>query len=321
MDNAEDAGFKCLQAPLPLKPMRVNSILAMLLLTALSLSGCLGFGDEPADDKHTDECDASDDHEACHAGETPGGNVTPNPPVDGNVTPEIPNSPPVPVLTMTDAEGNVLTNMSYIMVGSNITFSPADTSDADGLETISLGGLFVQDAANTRGRSTNLITDGVLSTANFTFEKEGPVVAVLSVLDAAGASAAVSQVTYVNALQSSSGTFDAAAPTGVSATDCHGLSANAQETTLVDNLYSQKITFSTVAGARWIEATSSAASVKIAICDPDGNNISPSGQSVSTDAFEVPSGVKYYVFAVNTGSAGAAYSVDVVVHWEPKPVA
>ncbi len=298
--------------------MRVNSILAMLLLSALALSGCLGFGDEPADENHGDDCDEAEDHDACHANLD--GNVTVDPGTD-NETVETPNSPPVPVLTLTDAEGNVLTNMSYIMAGSNITFSPNGTFDADGNETISLGGLFVQDAANVRGRSTNLITDGILSTTNFTFEKEGPVVAVLSVLDAQGASAATSVVTYVNALQTSSDSFDGNAPAGVSANDCHGATAGVQETTLVDNLYSRKVTFSTTNGSRWIEAKSSSSSVEIAICDPEGNALSGEGQQVSTEEFAVPGSVKYYVFAVNTGNPGASFSIDVIVHWEPKPVA
>ncbi len=298
--------------------MRVNSILAMLLLSALSLSGCLGFGDEPADAGHADECDASDDHEACHAGDD--GNGTADPVVDDNATVEIPNSPPVPMLTMTDSAGNNLTNMSFIMAGTNITFSPNGTTDADGLNTISLGGLFVQDRGNVRGRSASLVTDGVLMTAEFEFLKEGPVLAVLSVLDAAGASAAVVVSTYVNALQSSSNTFDGAAQSGVNADSCKGLSASTgSETTLIDQIYSQKMKFETLNGSRWIEAKSDKTNVEIAICTPDGDNLSGRGQTVSTDEFAVPNSVEYYVFAVNKGSPGNSVNVDIIVHWEPKP--
>lgn len=291
--------------------MRVSTVLAILMMVSMTMSGCLGFGGDD-EEEHTDECHEAEDHDACHAGEN-GGNGENGGTGNETTVNATPNAPPVANLTMYDMAGNMLNESSYIMAGDTIRFSANGSFDPE--DALDLAALTVVDGDD-NVRTVNIVP-GEDVTMNFT--AEGRVLAALRLLDAEGESGVVAMITYVNLLQTETGETTGAAPAGQNANNCAGPTTGTTGGTLVDQQFSAALTFSTRNGTRWISA-STTANVEIAICDPSGERISNTGKDVSTEELEISPGVDYYVYVVNK-SPNSSFSVDIIVHWEPKPAA
>lgn len=282
--------------------------MALMALSLASLSGCLGFGgDEESNDDHDDACEGLEGaaHDECH--DDGNGNQT------GNHT-DVPNVAPQASLALFDAGGNALGPQNAVVVGQNITFSANGSMDPDG--NISLAALTVTDGNGTR--TVSMLQDGALVAVNLTIEKEGPVTAVLRVLDEHGDGAVAANFTYANEVQVKSDVEPTPAPaTGVGA--CEGPSGSNADSPLVDNYYSSAPTFKTVNGTQWISAKVISGGVDITICDPEKKAVSDTGKDVSTPQGQYPPGVNYYVFVVNRGSTDEEWTVEWISHWEPKP--
>lgn len=290
--------------------MRGKILLAVTLLGLTGLSGCLGFGEETSDDDHGDHCEGleGDAHDECHDDPDPTHN-------DGNDTNSTPNAPPVAMLTMTDPDGNVLTNGSAIRAGQNVTFSANGSADPDG--DLELVALTVLDKNGSR--TVSLLQGGQLVDATMLFETNGFMVATLRVLDNDGDAAAASDYAWVNIVQVKEGSLDVIAPSaGVG--DCEGPGGGEPlGSPIIDQPYSASEGFGAFNGTRWISAKATG-DVVITICDPEGNKISEGGaaEEVSTPEGDYPARVDYSVFVKATGP-GAEYTIEIISHWEPKP--
>lgn len=302
--------------------MRANHFLMLLAVSLTGLSGCLGFGDDdgPADE----QCPADDHHDgnatADHTHDCPGedtedalGNQT-----DGNVT-DVPNELPVANLTMTSGDGAMVNNTTFVFVGSNITFSAEGSADPDG--GIDLIGLTVRDRNSTR--TAQLYQDGAFVDATFTFEHEGAVNVTLRVLDDHGEATVLETATFVNRVQATSvdisGGGGASAP-GADADDCES-PTSAPGGTAPGDITGKPAGFQVAAGAQWIEATLTGGSGEIAICSPEGTALSGSDSSyvVTDEGVELPPSISYYVMVLSGSMPDQTYTLDIVVHHEPRP--
>jgi hypothetical protein len=295
--------------------MRVSTLLAMLLLSTMTLSGCFGSDDAPA---HDDECEDAEDHDACHddgTGNGDGDHMDGNETV-GNATP---NMPPVAFIQMTGPDGQALNGSNAVMTGETITFTFNGTADEDG--TLDLAALtIIQDGDVT---TTNVDLAGSFE-INFTVD--GPLVATLRVLDDQGAAGLAVATTYVNLKQMLSESIWGGDPGAVDASDCEGPGQGAGAGSVAEQNAMVAMTFNTRNNTRWIEATTTSSNVDIAICRPDRTAMTEEGTTVMSEEEDIAPGVNYYVFAVSrsargTPPAGEAIDVEVIVHWEPKPAA
>jgi len=302
--------------------MRANTLLLMLILAIVPLSGCLGFGgDDDKEDTHADDCDGltGAEHDACH---DEAGNMTATSTGTGSqsntTTSETPNVRPTAVLTLTDDAGNVLGNTSYILPGQNITFSAEGSEDPDG--TIDLIGLTVKD--NNGTRNAQLLVDGAFVPAKFQFNHVGTIQVSISVLDNRGERTELATTAYVDSQATGSGSavlFDPLS-SGCSAGPDSG-------TPLIDEMFFAKETFQVSAGATWISVVSTGTS-SVAICAPDGTELASGDASAETDqqAGGFASGVDYFLAlhpsAPGSGAPeGTPMTYEVIVHYEEKPAA
>lgn len=288
------------------------TFLALVALMSVSLSGCLGFGDDADEDDHGDDHDHCDPSDAANytAEECPGH----QPPADQNETPEpeVPNQLPDAVLNMTGPDGP-LNGTSYVLPGANVTFSAAASSDPDG--QVALVGLTVTDANGTR--TAQLFQDGAFVDATFSFTSVGPVNVTVRVLDDEGEGVIRVASFAVNDLITKTESFSAAAPTG-SADACEAPSGTPP---LVTNNFAARSTFSVQRGAQWIEAAVTGGSAQIAICSPEGEAMSGAGTEVETEDdgnSTLPVNAQYYVMVLSKGATGGEVTIDVLVHYEPK---
>lgn len=297
--------------------MRTVTLLAMMALMTVSLSGCLGFGDDdPKDeDEHGDDHDHCDGSDALNhsAEECPDDDQDGD---DGNETeePPAPNELPTAVLTMTGPDG-VLNATSHVLPGANVTFSAAGSSDPDG--EVALAGLTVTDSNGTR--TAQLFQDGAFANATFQFGSVGPVNVTIRVLDDDGEGVIRVGSFAVNDLVQKTEEFTTPAPTG-SADDCEP-PASGTVPPLATNNFAAKSTFSVQRGAQWIEATVTSGDASIAICSPDGEALSGAGSdSVATEDdtnSTLAVNAQYYVMVLAGGSGGEV-GIDILVHYEPK---
>lgn len=306
------------QNSLLIEPMRVSTLLAMLLLATMTLSGCFGSDDEPA--THADECDDVADHDACHGGDNmAGGNNMTGNVTTGNATP---NVPPVAMMQMMSQDGRALNGTNAILSGELVNFTFNGSMDPDGV--LELAALTIIDGNASSPRTINIELG---STVTVNFDDEGPVTAILRLLDDEGAAGVAASTTFVNSVQRVSANIWAAEPSDtVSADDCEG-PGGAEGFPLVEQNAMTGLSFNTKNNTRWIEATVAVGTIDIAICAPDKSALTgESDDTVSTDEFDVAPGVSYYVFAIARESHGTPdepgeIAVDVIVHWEPKPAA
>ncbi len=288
--------------------MRVNTLLAMLMLAFVALSGCTDDGDAG----HDDECADAEDHDACHSGNDDGngdGNETDLP--DDNET-AVPNMIPKVMLTAS-ADGIMLNESTYVVAGTMVTFSANGTEDVDGV--IDIAALTVIDRNQSRtvellpGESVTMLADTA-----------GPLLASYRVLDEDGGSNATTVLTYVNEVQVLTGSEDAGAPSGVTVTNCEGPTSG--QGTLLDDAYSTQEGIQLKNGTKWVEAWVVGGSVDIAICDGDQNNIGTNGGAKHrwSDEFDVPNSVNHYVYVVCKSASGCgSWEVHVINHWEGQP--
>lgn len=309
--------------------MRANHLVMLLAVSLVGFSGCLGFGDDgggadddcPADDHAHDNGNATEEHGHDCPAQTDGGTEDPlGNQTDLNGT-DVPNELPVASLNMSTDDGAIVNATSFVFVGTNITFSAEGSTDPDG--TIDLVGLTVRDSNSTR--TAQLFQDGAFAPATFLFEHEGTVNVTLRVLDDRGEATVIETATFVNRVQGGTQNIQLAGGTasGASADDCESPSSTPSNTLTADAT-SKPFGFQVAAGAQWIEATLTAGSGEIAICSPDGDDLSDAGSdTVMTreDVVDLPPGIDYYVFVLSGSSPNADYTVEIVVHHEPRPAA
>lgn len=294
--------------------MRAWTFLALMALMSMSLSGCLGFGDDDKSDDgdhgEHDHCDPEDlvnyTAEEC----------VDDPPVDdgnGTVDPPTVNQLPNATLAMTGPDG-ILNATSYVQPGANVTFSAANSTDSDG--EIALAGLTVTDSNGTR--TAQLFADGAFTDVTLQFNNVGPVNVTLRVLDDQGEGVIRVASFAVNEHVLKVEDYDGPAPTG-SADACEAPGASSNVPPLVTNSYSSRSSFGVQTGAQWIEATVVSGSAEIAICAPDGTALSEAGTAVQTmddTNSTLPVNAQYYIMVL-AGSAGSV-TIDILVHYEPK---
>ncbi len=304
--------------------MRAVTFLALVGLMTVSLSGCLGFGD---DTKKDDQEEEHGEHDHCDQSDVLNYSVeecTEMPDLeDGNTTnePVVPNQLPVANLTLTTDDGMVLNATSYITPGMNITFSAMGSTDPDGV--VSLVGLTVVDSNGTR--TAQLFENGAFVNATMRFDSVGPVNITVRVLDDDGEGVIRSATAAVNDLTTDSIEFDSNAPTG-SADTCQAPGASSGAPPLITNAYSAKSSFSVQKGAQWISAKVTSGSGEIAICTPGdpGTKLSDAGTDVSSEDdtnSTMPVNAQYYIMVLKKGSGPGPVGIEVMVHYEAKPAA
>lgn len=234
------------------------------------------------------------------------------PPVGNDTSePGAPNELPVPALTMTDGDGNVLGPNSFITPGMNITFSAVGSSDPDG--TIDLIGLTVADTNSTR--NTQLLQGGNFVDAIYVFDHVGPVNVTLRVLDDRGEGTVLNAMAYVNAQFSASGNI----PQNFALDDASSCSPPDDSTgqTLTNDLHWHEVGFSVNAGAKWISADVTGTH-DLALCDKSGSLIvAGEAPMIASEEGVYAPGVGYYLVITGSGD----YDATVTVHYEPKPAA
>jgi hypothetical protein len=243
-----------------------------------------------------------------------------------NSTSLAPNVLPILKLNVTDAGGNATL---VTLKGGNLTFSAAGSSDPDG--TISAIAITVKDSNQTRTRSLYDATTKKFTSAKFVFDRAGPVnVSVAMVDDRAGFTTNVSHV-YINEKfhieapldpdpQVANDACEGARPT-------FGTAGQEGSGPVVDSRYFKSATFTVSGVAQYIEATPTKA--KVTICDPEYAPISDAKQTTTVlsnnaEPLPPPLGAKAYsvgMYLASPGAPGTATSVDVTVHYDPRPAA
>ncbi len=284
--------------------MRLSALPVIMSLLAISLSGCFG-DDEAPPQEPVETCSEQDilneTNEACYE------------------PPALPNVLPDAVLTMTDADGRALDASTFVLVGSNITFSAAGSSDPDG--SIAAVGLSIADGSGER--TAQLYANGTFVDVTLPFDTAGPVNVTISVLDNAGEGVIRKAMTAVNEVFSATLSFEGPAPSG-SADACEAPGASSGVPGLVTNNYALKSMVSVGKGAHWISATIADGSGEIAICAPGdpGTALSDAGTDVDTADEEnatLEVGAQYYIMVLSKSNSGGDVTIETMVHFETKP--
>ena len=290
--------------------MRVNTILLMLTLALVPLSGCLGFGDED-EDSHGDECDHLEgaDHDDCH--DDPGhggGNGNQTNGGNGNNT-SAPNVLPNGMLTMTAEDGTVLDASTAILPGQTIQFSAQGSEDPDG--SIDLIGLTVKDTNSTR--TVQLLVDGEFQDAILKFDAVGVINITMRVLDDRGEGVVVMQEAYVNAVDEGTAEVTLYDPLAGGCTP----SLHTDQASVIGQQFYHKKNFVVPANAAWFSVTATGTDA-VSICDPEGNEIGEGDGSTAQG--EWPTATDYYV-ALHPSGPNQEVAWTITVHFEDKPAA
>lgn len=273
-------------------------------LLAISLSGCFGDDETPTPEP-VETCSEEDKLNATN--------------VACYEAPPLPNQLPNATLTMTDDTGRVLDASTFILAGSNITFSALGSSDPDG--TIAAVGLSIKDGSGER--TAQLFANGTFVNVTLAFDAAGPVNVTVSVLDNAGEGVIRTARTAVNEILLDTLTFEGPAPSG-SADACEAPGASSGVPGLVTNNYALKSLFSVPVQSQWISAKITDGSGEIAICSPGdpGTALSEAGTDVATadeaNATLEVSG-QYYIMVLSKSNSGGEVAIETMVHFETKP--
>ncbi|HUR61561.1 MAG TPA: hypothetical protein VM286_04275 [Candidatus Thermoplasmatota archaeon] len=301
--------------------MRGLSILALLAVGALVLSGCSSKGGTSTSVSISGTLSA-------------GKNTTKGGLGGLTNTSSVPNLPPIVKLTVTNTTGGP-TNVT--LVKGSLMFSAVGSHDAD-TDGLSAVAITAQDSNRTYPPQV-LFAAGKFSTVTYTFDRPGPVNVTVSGIDVRGDLTTIKTQVFVNeVIKIDSGSFPApfgSAPV-YKTTDCKGaVEKGGAGTNPVDNGVIKNGPISLVKGAQWISAHMVSGKGKFAICSPppESKAISDEGTEskdvVTTVPGPLPMPAKstdnYRLFMLGTDAASTtpnpSFSVLVTVHYEPKPAA
>ncbi len=300
--------------------MRFASLAVALGAAVMALSGCFGGSDGHEHEEFTcpdgtildlADIEGHDDEGFDPLDECP--NTAPSP---TTTTPPTPNELPVLVLTVTDDLGNAT---SVTILGGNLTFSAAGSSDPDG--TLVGAAIVVQDSNQTR--AAPLFANGKFVPVTFGFDRPGVVNVTVNLIDdRAGFTVNQTQV-FVNHPQApDSFGMKLIGPPVASADDCAGPAGN----DILDSNYYKEFSFDVAAGATYVEATVAAGSASIAICGPDRVAMSAAGSGTVVSSNNgtlapAPGAETPYFVAALSGAPNQSVAVTILVHYEPRPAA
>jgi len=293
--------------------MRGLAIVALLLVGALTLSGCSSKGD------------SSSSTSGSKSGTRNGTNGTH---VQTNTTTLAPNVPPTIQLHVTNATG-VVANYTFVKV--SLTFSAEGSSDPDG-DGLSAIAIVAQDSNKTYAPGV-LFGGGRFSSVTYTFDRPGAVNVTVSGIDGRGDLTTITSKVYVDEkipLTSQNIAVASVNDKPSAATDCEGPGSHNQVPEVGGVLDAESFTsnpFNVVKGVQFIDATLTSGGGAFAICFSDATAktvkaVSPeasSGTVTTNVALKDPVGLDSYSVGFTTSTPNKGLTATVVVHYEPKP--
>ncbi|HEX2066005.1 MAG TPA: hypothetical protein VHI93_04250 [Candidatus Thermoplasmatota archaeon] len=290
--------------------MRALPLFAVLLVGALTLSGCSSKDDGPSSTSGTSSTGTHGTLTGTHT--------------HTNTSAPAPNLPPVVVLRVTNANGTA-TNVT--LAGGNLTFDASASSDPD--DGLSQMAIVAQDANQTYAPRV-LYANGRFTSATYTFDRPGVVNVTVSAIDVRGNLTTLKRQVYVNeqvTLTSQSIAIPSAGGVPSAPTDCAGPGSShvGGEGSALDAASFDHQPFTVTKGVQSITATWVAGDGQFAIClrKADGTATAVSGvgnkdtPAQTTGAVQAPQGLDTYEIGFTANAPRETVTVAVVVHYEP----
>lgn len=284
--------------------MRGLSILALLAVGALVLSGCSSKG-------------GSSSSTSISLTLSTGKNSTKT----LTNSSSIPNLPPIVKLTVTNTTG-VATNVTTLK--GSLVFSAVGSHDAD-TDGLSAVAITATDSNRTYPPGV-LFAGGKFSSVTYTFDHAGAVNVTVSGIDVRGDLTTIHAQIFVNeVVKVDSKTSQVPYGSAYDVTKCGGPSGE----TVVDNGIYELKPFNVAKGAKWASVHLVSGTGNFVVCSPPPENKAISGKGTekvdavtTTPSLPMPAkSTDSYNVGMLTTTANAAFSVIVTVHYEPKPAA